>query len=266
MDNTEAEKILIDRVGALTESVPGHSYPSAVLRRNVTLSSAHAAVAAMTWCVRQFLPPAEDSDGRFVRNTWEILLRCDYSHPVATEMTLDTLNEAALRGIRRLQLENFARHRTRSTIPELALKVVRRITVPPSSVGVTLRELCRGYRRLLDEWRADMLLALEDVLEPQLEPVPQFSKILYQFRRRVDPVAGVMAAETLQSFDPATGQLNAGLVSVLADVLEDLPFPETTRLLEHLRRPGPHYPGCWVITAIEGAQRGGSKVLTEQTS
>lgn len=60
-----------------------------------------------------------------------------------------------------------------------------------------------------------------------------------------------VALATHQSPDPATGQLDPARLAVLADALEEAGCDDAT-LLKHLRSPGPHVPGCWVVDAILG--------------
>ena len=60
-----------------------------------------------------------------------------------------------------------------------------------------------------------------------------------------------VALATHQSPDPATGQLDPARLAVLADALEEAGCGDAT-LLAHLRSPGPHVPGCWVVDAILG--------------
>jgi hypothetical protein len=62
-----------------------------------------------------------------------------------------------------------------------------------------------------------------------------------------------VALATYQSPDPATGQLDLARLAVLADALEEAGCDDAT-LLAHLRSPGPHVPGCWVVDAILGKE------------
>jgi hypothetical protein len=49
------------------------------------------------------------------------------------------------------------------------------------------------------------------------------------------------------------GTLDAARLAVLADALEDAGCTDPD-LLDHLRGPGPHYRGCWVIDLLLGKQ------------
>jgi hypothetical protein len=48
-----------------------------------------------------------------------------------------------------------------------------------------------------------------------------------------------------------TGTLDPGLLSVLADALEEAGC-DNADILSHCRGPGPHVRGCWVVDLVTG--------------
>ena len=50
-----------------------------------------------------------------------------------------------------------------------------------------------------------------------------------------------------------SGELDPARLAVLADALEEAGCTDPD-LLDHLRGPGPHYRGCWVIDLLLGKQ------------
>jgi hypothetical protein len=49
------------------------------------------------------------------------------------------------------------------------------------------------------------------------------------------------------------GTLDVGRLAVLADALEDAGCSDRT-VLEHIRGPGPHVRGCWVVDLLLGKE------------
>jgi hypothetical protein len=66
---------------------------------------------------------------------------------------------------------------------------------------------------------------------------------------RNDGAAVKLATVILDGRDPATGELDAGRLAILADALEEAGVDDRAAL-EHLRGPGPHYHGCHVVDAV----------------
>jgi hypothetical protein len=48
------------------------------------------------------------------------------------------------------------------------------------------------------------------------------------------------------------GTLDSGQLAVLADALEEV--GADAELIGHLREPGPHVRGCWVVDLLTGRQ------------
>ena len=50
------------------------------------------------------------------------------------------------------------------------------------------------------------------------------------------------------------GQLDPARLAILGDALEDAGCPADHELLQHLRAPGPHVRGCWVVDLLTGRE------------
>lgn len=89
-----------------------------------------------------------------------------------------------------------------------------------------------------DQEEAYQCALLRDLFEGQLQPIPIESKWLEYGSGLVVRLARVLHEE---------GRLDE--LPVLADALEDASC-DNDRLLDHLRSPGPHARGCWVLDAL----------------
>jgi hypothetical protein len=67
----------------------------------------------------------------------------------------------------------------------------------------------------------------------------------------LDPNVVVLAQATYDERLLPSGQLDPQRLAVLSDALEDAGCSDAT-LLEHLRGPGPHVRGCYVVDLILG--------------
>ena len=65
------------------------------------------------------------------------------------------------------------------------------------------------------------------------------------------PGVRALAVATYQELSLPHGALDATRLGVLADALEDAGCAEGA-LAEHLRSPGPHVRGCWVVDLLTG--------------
>lgn len=253
MTNAEAGSRLWQHARSMTIPTPGPSwrYPSQQLAPTLTWRRALLMVTAMTWCARRHLLDVDTPELR-VAQTWEVTSRSAEGDRVSADTAIAVVHDNALTLLRRQQKSPSDRLRL-STIPELAIKVAYRITTSTEALGVSLLELARGYRRLLDTERCTMLHAMEDVMPPQLvDESCSLSYLAYLCRRRLDPAVRVLCSDTLASMNQETGHLDPSLVSILADALEDSEMPKLSPLWQHLRRPGPHYLGCWALDALQG--------------
>jgi hypothetical protein len=73
-------------------------------------------------------------------------------------------------------------------------------------------------------------------------------------RRAIEPDATVksLAEAAYEDRLMPSGELDPVRLSVLADALEDV--GADAELIEHLRGPGPHVRGCWVVDALLGRE------------
>jgi hypothetical protein len=91
---------------------------------------------------------------------------------------------------------------------------------------------------------------LRDIFGPlQVVPGRIESRRLVQ---EANTVARLVAAAYEERFLPA-GTLDVERLAVLGDALEDAGCTDT-ELLAHLRGPGPHVRGCWVLDLLLGKE------------
>jgi hypothetical protein len=95
-----------------------------------------------------------------------------------------------------------------------------------------------------EEWRAHLVL-VRDIFGNPCRPVA------------FDPVwrtaAAALAEAAYEERSLPEGALDPAPLAVLADALEDAGCTDAA-ILEHLRGPGPHVRGCWVVDLILGKQ------------
>jgi hypothetical protein len=60
-----------------------------------------------------------------------------------------------------------------------------------------------------------------------------------------------LAQAVYDDHDLPSGHLDAARLAVLADMLEEADCSDA-HMLEHLRSPGPHVRGCWVVDLLLG--------------
>jgi hypothetical protein len=65
------------------------------------------------------------------------------------------------------------------------------------------------------------------------------------------PTVTTLAAATYEERALPSGELNPIRLGVLADALDDAGCQDAV-ILEHLRGPGPHVRGCWVVDLLTG--------------
>ncbi len=83
---------------------------------------------------------------------------------------------------------------------------------------------------------------------------------------RVDPAwlrwngraVGTLATLTYEARQVPAGTLDPARLALLADALEDAGCADA-EILQHLRDPGPHVPGCWCVDLLRGKRRSGSR-------
>lgn len=215
--------------------------PAGSLRRT------RLAAAAMTWCIRS---EVEDNGSSLIgpRQAWRVLTTtADDPNALSAELALSVVHDEAYRQFLLSRSRPHERYgvilERRSEPAELAFRIAHRITAPQKKALVTLHELCTGYRLLLDDYRGVMLNGLLDVFYPELAPDPLGDMTM----SGMDGTEKELAFDVYQSMDPENGQLDQRLIGVLHDYLEEHPRRCPAVILEHLREPGPHYRGCWVL-------------------
>jgi hypothetical protein len=67
------------------------------------------------------------------------------------------------------------------------------------------------------------------------------------------PTVKVLAEAAYEERALPSGELDAARLAVLADALEDAGCGDA-ELLDHLRGPGPHARGCWVVDLLLGKE------------
>jgi hypothetical protein len=60
-----------------------------------------------------------------------------------------------------------------------------------------------------------------------------------------------LAQAAYDQLELPAGTLDLTRLAVLADALEEAGCTDQT-VLDHLRGPGPHYPGCWAVDLLLG--------------
>jgi hypothetical protein len=85
---------------------------------------------------------------------------------------------------------------------------------------------------------------LRDILGNPFRPVAVSSAWL-------TPQVVAVAQAAYDQREPPAGTLDVARLAVLADALEEAGCTDQT-VLDHLRGPGPHVRGCWVVDLILG--------------
>jgi hypothetical protein len=62
---------------------------------------------------------------------------------------------------------------------------------------------------------------------------------------------GTLARAVYEEREVTSGNLDPARLAVLADMLEEAGCADAD-ILAHLRGPGPHVRGCWVVDALVG--------------
>src|SRR5262249_32215617 len=113
----------------------------------------------------------------------------------------------------------------------------------------------RGLAQLIgsatpEEARAEMTALLRDLVEsPLRRPAPMAATVSVWNEGLIPKVALAVYEERILPI----GHLDPQRLMVLADALEEAGCAEPA-VLGHLRGPGPHVRGCWVVDRVTGRE------------
>jgi hypothetical protein len=141
-----------------------------------------------------------------------------------------------------------------------AVAAVGRRPVPPTA-SFPLREPPHGagpFRRRQPEYQTEALLAeqavqcllLRDIFGNPFHPRPVVAPSLLGWR---DGLIVWLAEAIYENRILPSGHFDEGRVAVLADALEDSGCQDV-RILGHLRGPGPHVRGCYIVDLLLGLE------------
>lgn len=94
----------------------------------------------------------------------------------------------------------------------------------------------------------ELAALVRDVIANPFRPLPLLDRAILAWSSGTIPR---LAQALCDDRHLPTGTLDAERLAILADALEDAGLTDA-EFLEHLRKPGPHYRGCWPVDLLLG--------------
>jgi hypothetical protein len=136
--------------------------------------------------------------------------------------------------------EALRKGEARTRVGAAAISAARAVAVTVAPVGVN------GDQKTFEAERRHQCDLLRDVFGNPFRPLPALDPAWLVWQEGTVPR---LARAAYENRDLPSGSLDNSLLSILADALEEAGC-SNAEILEHLRSPGPHARGCFVLDAI----------------